>query len=444
MSNSDRAPRARALLLMTAIVLVRGGCNRSSKQAEMGSATKGSMDGMKGMEGMEGMAGMEGMKGMDGMRGMASSATDSVGISIDRQAAARIGITFARAAAQVLPQQTRLAGTLAYAESRRAFVSARVDGWVESLAADFTGKAVAQGEVLLALYSPTLVSAQEELLAARRLGDSALADAARRRLALWLVPPELIARVERTGAVERTVPVTAPVSGEIAEKMVSNGQAVKSGENLFLIADRRELWAELAVFERDARLLRVGMPVSVTVDAVPGRTYAGRIDFIRPALEATSRTLTARLTIRNADGQLRPGMYATASLASAGEPRLAVPLTAVLPTGTRMLVFVNGGDGRFLPREVMTGARSDSLVEIVQGLVAGDEVIASATYLLDSEANLAVAMQGLMLQMGMGLDMGGMSMEGMEGMKGMDGMKGMQMPVAPDTSRRPRAQRVPR
>jgi len=143
----------------------------------------------------------------------------------------------------------------------------------------------------------------------------------------------------------------------------------------------------------------------------------------------TTRTLTARVEVANRDGRLRPGMFVTARLATASAQRLSVPLTAVLPTGTRQLVFVNRGDGRFVPRDVETGVRNDSLVEVLSGLESGDEVVASATYLLDSESNLAAAMQGLMLQMGMGLNMGGMQMGGDSEMKGMDmrGMPGMDM-----------------
>jgi membrane fusion protein, copper/silver efflux system len=157
------------------------------------------------------------------------------------------------------------------------------------------------------------------------------------------------------------------------------------------------------------------------------------VAFIHPTVDTTTRTLTARVEVRNPSGELRPGMYATARLSPAARQRLAVPLPAVLPTGTRQLVFVNRGDGRFVPREVQTGDRNDSLIEIAHGLKAGDEVVASATYLLDSESNLAAAMQGLMLQMGMGLNMGGMEMgeaAGQEGgradMKGME-MRGMDM-----------------
>jgi len=376
-------PTLRATLI-AALVLTLAECKRSEKP---------SGGGMADMPGMEGMT-------MPG---------DSA-VSIDRSAAARLGITFARAARIPVRGGIRLAGTLTYAEPRRVYVNARISGWVERLDADYVGKPVRAGDPLLAIYSPELVSAQEEYLAARRLGDSALVAAARRRLVLWDIPETELAELERIGEARRTLTLRAPRSGEIAEKMVVEGQAVRAGDNLFLIADRSVLWVEAAVFEMDASAVRVGTTVTVTLAALPGggRRYPGRVSFIQPSVEQRTRSLTARVEVANRDGALRPGMYATVEVSAAALAALAVPLTAVLPTGTRNLVFVNRGDGSFLPREVVVGIRGDSLIEIRQGLKAGDEVVASATYLLDSEINLAAAMQGLMLQMGMGLNMGGM------------------------------------
>jgi Cu(I)/Ag(I) efflux system membrane fusion protein len=426
--------RRRMLAAAALAVLVsacgRGDGNGDSMQAMEDSVTPGSMRGMSGMQGMSPTEGMD--------HGSAGDTADSGGVSLDRVAAERLGITFARAAMRPVGRGTRVVGTLTYAEPRREYVNARVMGWVEELYADFAGKPIRKGEPLLALYAPELLSAQEEYLTARRLGDSSLAVAALRRLELWDVPGEAIAELERSGKAQRRIVLRAPRSGEIAEKTVIEGQAVQAGDNLFLIADRSILWVDLAVFETDARTLKVGMPVGVTVDAIPGREYEGRVTFIQPTVDEKTRTLTARVEIANRNGQLRPGMFATAELQPAARERLSIPLTAVLPTGTENLVFINRGDGQFVPREVQVGARGDSLVEIVEGLKPGDEVVASATYLLDSETNLASAMQGLMLQMGMGLDMGGMQMEGMdregqEGsgtdmqkMQGMD-MKGMKM-----------------
>jgi membrane fusion protein, copper/silver efflux system len=382
-------------------------CRKQGQSGQSSSRAEGpaKMEGMKGMEGMSGMGPMEGMES-----GTADSAgAPGPGVNLDRSAADRLGITFARAAVRPLGRETRVVGTLTYAEPRRQYVNARVMGWVEQLYADYMGKPVRKGDPLLALYSPELVSAQEEYLSARRLGDESLTAAAKHRLRLWNIPEDQIDSLERTGHARRSIVLRSPMSGEIAEKMVTEGQAVQAGDNLFLIADRTVLWADLAVFEMDARSVRVGSPVEVTVDALPGKIYEGRVTFIHPSIEEKTRTLTARAEVVNKDGALRPGMYATAIIRRPTALALTVPTDAVLPTGTQNLVFVNRGDGRFMPRPVAVGARGDSLVEIVRGLKAGDEVIASATYLLDSESNLASAMRGLMLQMGMGLDMGGMT-----------------------------------
>ena len=356
-----------------------------------------------------------GMNDMASMPGMAAAGTDTSGVPVNRTEAQRLGVTFARASEQPVQSAIRAVGVLKYAEPNRAYVNARVGGWVEHLYADYVGKRVERSEPLLALYSPDLVSAQEEYLLARRLKDDSLAAGARRRLELWDIGTDQIDSLEARGTVTRTLLLRAPRSGEIAEKMVIDGQVVRPGDNLFLIADRSVLWVDVAVFERDAPSVRVGMAAIVRVDAVPRGEFRGRLTFIQPQLDERTRTLTARLEVGNAGGALRPGMYATVELTTTGRRAVTVPVTAVLPTGTHNIVFVNRGDGRFLPREVRVGQHGDSLVEILEGLQPGDEVVASATFLLDSESNLAAAIQGLMLQMGMGLNMGGMQQPAREG-----------------------------
>jgi len=359
---------------------------------------------------MAGTNGAQDTTHMAGMPGMAPPGADSSGVPIDRGEAARLGISFARAAERPVRTAVRAVGIVKYAQPRLVYVNARVNGWVEKLYADYVGKPVAVGEPLLALYSPDLVSAQEEYLLARRLSDDTLAASARRRLALWDIPDDQIDSLDSRGTVQRRLLLRAPRSGEIVEKDVIEGQAVQAGMNLFQIADRGVLWVDLAIFEQDASAVRVGTPATMTVDALPGRTFRGRVTFIYPQLDEKTRTLTARLEVKNPRGELRPGMYAAAEVSPAGRQAVSVPLTAVLPTGTKDIVFVNRGDGRFLPRDVRVGQRGDSFVEIVQGLKPGEEVVASATFLLDSESNLAAAIQGIMLQMGMGLNMGGMKM----------------------------------
>ena len=348
------------------------------------------------------------------MADMPGMSAESGGVRLNSGEAARLGIGFARAAERPVRSSVRAVGVLTYAEPSRAYVNARVSGWVETLYADYMGKGVTAGEPLLALYSPELVSAQAEYLLARRRGDDSVAVNARQRLALGGIPADQIDSIDTRGAPSRTMLLRSPRSGEIVEKMVIDGQAVRAGDNLFQIADRSFMWADLSVFEQDAPMVRVGTAAILRVDALPGRTFRGRVTFIHPALDSRTRTLTARLEVDNPRGELRAGMYGAAELTASGRRAVSVPLGAVLSTGTQDIVFVNRGDGRFMPRTVTVGLRGDSLVEIVMGLKAGDEVVAGATYLLDSESNLAAAIQGLMLQMGMGLNMGGMQMPGME------------------------------
>ncbi|MGH7594434.1 MAG: efflux RND transporter periplasmic adaptor subunit, partial [Gemmatimonadales bacterium] len=216
------------------------------------------------------MANMPGMAGTSGTR--APLAGDSSAVVIDRAAAGRIGITFARATTRAISGSVRLAGTLVYPEPSRRIVTARVSGWVERLNADYVGKPVRAGDALLVLYAPDLVSAQEEYLSARRLGDTALTNAARRRLLLWQLPADLLAALDSTGTPARTFVIRSPSAGEIVEKSVVEGQAVRPGDPLFLIADRATMWMDATVHEMDARAVRVGSPVTVSVNTAPGRT----------------------------------------------------------------------------------------------------------------------------------------------------------------------------
>jgi membrane fusion protein, copper/silver efflux system len=342
------------------------------------------------------------MTGMAGMPMPATAANDSGAVAIDRSAAARAGITFARASIRPIGTSTLLAGTLAYPEPSRRVVTVRVNGWVQRLFAEYVGIAVRAGDPLFTLYSPEVVGAEEEYLSARRLGDSALVAASRRRLELLDVPDGEVKTLDSARLVPKSMLVRASSNGEVAAKMITTGQAVRSGDSLLVLADRATLWLNVVVHEMDASQVRVGSAVTITVRSLPQRHWTGRFAFIQPTADSLNRTLTARVEVQNPDGALRPGMYAMIDATSSASPVLSVPVSAVLPTGRRNLVFVNRGNDRFEPREVQVGARGDSLIQVISGLKQGDEVVASATYLIDSESNLAAAMQGLMLQMGMG------------------------------------------
>jgi Cu(I)/Ag(I) efflux system membrane fusion protein len=365
-----------------------------------------------------GMAGMQGMEGMGGMGGM-SMGGDSV-IRVSTRQAALAGVTFAVAREAPIQRTVRAVAMAVPNERGLAIVNARVSGWVEELHAEETGRFVRAGEPLLELYAPELVTAQEELLLAKRLasvtgGDSIVA-AARRRLALWDISEEDIARIEETGAVRRRLTIRAPQQGYILEKHVIEGQMVRAGERLFKIADLSTIWIEPAIFENDIPLVRAGQRAQVTFDALPGHLFQSRVTFIYPELDMKTRTLKVRVEVPNPRLQIKSMMYGAVRISADGPRGVTVPLTAVLPTGTRDLAFVVR-EGGVVPTEVVVGTRGDSTILVADGLAPGDTVIASATFLFDSESQLAAAMAGIMLNMGMGLDMGGMEMEGMEGMQ---------------------------
>lgn len=336
-------------------------------------------------------------------------------IRLTPRQAALAGVTFAVAREASLARTVRAVALTVPNERTLGIVNVRVGGWVETLYANETGRQVGTGERLLELYAPELVTAQEELLIAKRLptttsGD-ALVAAARRRLELWDISGDQIAELERTGAVRRTLTVRSAYRGHILEKHVIEGQAVKPGDPLFRIADLSTVWIEPAIFERDIALVHEGQSAEVSFDALSGHTFEARVTFLYPTLDERTRTLKIRLELANSELLIKPGMYGTARIRATGPRGVVVPLTAVLPTGEGDVAFlIHGGD--VLPTEVTVGERDDSTVVVTQGIAVGDTVIASATFLFDSESSLAAAMKGIMLNMGMGLEMGGMEMEG--------------------------------
>ena len=384
---------------------------------------------------------MGGMQGMD-MGGMSMDGS----VRLTAGEVATFGITFGTAEVRPLTRTIRAVGLVDFDETRMAYVSPKFGGWVEELHVDFTGQAVRAGQPLAEVYSPELVTAQEELLLADRMagdvGDSRVEDvaqgargltaSARRRLAYWDISEEQIDRLLETGEVRKTLTLHAPASGIVMEKDVFEGQSFQPGRNLYMIADLSEVWVNAEIFEADAGLVREGMTAGVTVDALPGRSRSGRVEYVYPTLEDRTRSMRARIALRNPDGRLKPGMYATVRLSAALGETLTVPLTAVLYSGERAVVFVDMGGGELMPHEVVVGMRGEEYVEVLSGVAAGQRVVTSAQFLLDSESNLAEVMRAMMAQMNMS-DMEGMDMEGMD-MGGMD-MGGMEMDEAPDTVR---------
>lgn len=330
-------------------------------------------------------------------------------VSLTADQARRIGVTFAAVEATPARREIRTVGQVTFDETRVTTISPKVDGWVERLHVDFTGRPVRRGEPLFALYSPMLVAAQEELLLAHQLtrdvstgsadtraGAAELITSARRRLAYWDVPAEEIARIERTGQVQRTVTLRAATSGMVIEKNVTEGQRVMAGDRLYKVADLATVWVEGEVYEQDLAGVREGQTVGVELTAWPGQRRQGRIAYVYPTLSPETRTARVRVEIANRDLRVKPGMYATLHIAAGhAGTRLTIPRNAVLITGERQVVFVRRADGQLEPRAVQVGATFGDRTEILRGLAAGEQVVATATFLVDAESNLGAALDGM-------------------------------------------------
>jgi RND family efflux transporter MFP subunit len=223
-----------------------------------------------------------------------------------------------------------------------------------------------------------------------------LAASARRRLSYWDVPDTEIAAIEQTGEVRRTLTLRSSATGFVLEKNVVAGQKIMSGDALYRVADLTTVWIEGEVFEQDLATVRVGQMVHADLQALPDDHRMGRISYIHPTINPDTRTARIRVVVANADLRLKPGMYATLRIAASNRPHtLTVPRDAVLSTGERNIVFVREPGGRLAPHEVALGARNDERVEILRGLSPGDTVVASATFLVDAESNLAKALGGM-------------------------------------------------
>ena len=367
-----------------------------------------------------------GMDGHDHAAMTAGTGTQSP-VTLSPEDARRIGVTFARVERRSLDLSVEALGTVSYNETGLVAVNPKIEGWIERLFVDFTGAPVRTGDPLMAVYSPMLVSAQEELVLAARLfreagaqgrtadNAEALLESARRRLAYWDIPGEEIRRIEDTGEITRTLTLRAPASGVVVEKNVIEGDRIMPGMTLYRIADLSTVWIEADVFEKDLGFVRAGQSAEVTFEALPGRGITARVTYVYPTVSMESRTGRIRLELSNPRGELKPGMYARIALTvPAAAAALVVPRAAVLSTGTRSLVFVEGPDGALMPREVTAGRTEGREVEILDGLQEGARVVSSAAFLVDAESNLGALTAGMDGMETDGLEIGDMEMGGME------------------------------
>jgi len=320
-----------------------------------------------------------------------------------------IGVKFADVLAERGMRQVRTVGQVTADETRIAHVHTRVEGWIERVLVDFTGDVVRKGQPLLTVYSPEMLASQQELLLAARArttmaasplddaarhGDSLFA-ASRRRLQLWDLSDAQIDQVLATGVPIRSVSVQSPVSGYVSERNAFPNQRVTPDNDLYTIVDLSHVWVLADVFESDSAFITLGGLAKITLPYAGQAPLTARINYVQPLVDPTTRALKVRLDVPNPRLKLKPNMYVNVEIGVAQAERLTVPAEAVLDTGGRQTVFVDRGNGFLEPRSVKAGERTGDRVTILSGLTVGERVVASGTFLVDSESQLKAAAAGM-------------------------------------------------
>ena len=310
-------------------------------------------------------------------------------VALDARAQQSLGIRMAVAMRTRLASPLTVTAGIAFNERNVAIVQARSAGFVQRVYGRAPGDVVGAGAPIADLLIPAWGGAQAEFLAVRNAGDAMLTAAARQRLLLLGMPPALVAAIERTGRPQTVVTIVTPVGGAIQSLFVRAGMTVAAGETLAQVNGLGTVWLNAAVPEAAAGRIRIGQSIRATLRAFPAEIFAGRVTAVLPAAQTDSRTLTVRIELANRGGRLRPGMFATVDLGDAGGDALTVPTEAVIRTGMRVLVMLARPGGGFQPIEVTTGREGGGRTEITAGLAAGQTVVASGQFLLDSEASLS-------------------------------------------------------
>jgi Cu(I)/Ag(I) efflux system membrane fusion protein len=309
-------------------------------------------------------------------------------IRIDPDVVNNLGVRTVKAQMSEWKSEIRTVGYVTFDEDRLVHIHPRVEGWVETLHIKAAGDRVAENQTLYELYAPELVNAQEELLLAMQRNNSRLLQAARDRLGALQMSDEFIQRLEQTGKVTQTVTFRAGRGGVVDNLAIREGFFVKPGNTMMSIGSLDEVWVEAEVFERQAAAVSEGLTVTMTTDFLPGKRWHGNVDYVYPTLDPVTRTVRLRLRFANQDELLKPNMFAQVVIHATTEAAvLTVPREAVIRTAKQDRLVLALGDGRFKSVAVELGRIGDYQAEILSGLVAGDEVVASAQFLLDSESS---------------------------------------------------------
>lgn len=321
----------------------------------------------------------------------ADAGGDDGSVTISPRQTQNLGLrTVAVSTGQIQPK-LEATGSVAWNERGLTVVQARNTGFVEKLFVRATLDRVSKGQALAELYVPDWVAAQEEFLAIRQMrgeGLSALLDGARARMRQAGMPEALIAQVEKAGLVQARITLHSPINASVLELPVREGMTVMAGSTLFRLNALDSVWVNAEIPESQAALLRVGMPVEASAAGFPGDVFKGRVQAILPDVETATRTLKARIELANPGARLAPGMFVRIALGAAAKPALLLPAEALIRTGTRTVVMLAEGEGKYRPVDVEVGAEAGGHVEIRSGLEAGQKVVVSGQFLLDSEASL--------------------------------------------------------
>lgn len=317
-----------------------------------------------------------------------------VSIEVPSTQQEKIGLKTAAVVRSDVEHVIRTIGLVTFDERKEAHVHTRINGWIEEIFVNYVGQPVKQNEPLFSLYSPELVSTQEEFLAAKRAQGvgGELAKTALERLRLWGLSDREIERLKQTRKAERALVFRSPIDGFVVEKTAIQGLYVTPQMHLYHIADLSRVWLIITLYEYDLPLVEVGDQTEVGLTYQPERKFEGKITYIYPEVDVATRTAKARIEVQNEDLALKPGMYANVQIRKDLGPTLMVPEEAVIDTGVRKIVFVRQDGQHFEPREVETRSRIEHSYPIVKGLNEGEEVVVSAQFLIDAESKLQAAL----------------------------------------------------
>jgi RND family efflux transporter MFP subunit len=356
-------------------------------------------DGAKGMSGMQGMPGMPGMKQREVKGGEKPS---EFVVPVERQQ--QIGVRYAEVERKPLDHTIRAVGLIVPDKTRSWQFVSRVDGYVQKLDVTAPGELVNKDAPLLSIYSPDLLTSEREFVELLRMRDQAkskdaretpqrLIESARRRLQLWNVTEQQIAELEKSRKASDTLTLLSPFRGVVQSVPVEQGKNVKVGDMLVEVADLSVVWVWAEFYETELSMLQVGQEFAISTASYPGEKFNGTISVINPFLDQAKRTAKVRIDIANLDFKLRPGMYVNAELQMDMGEGLTVPVSAVMPTGTRNIVFIDKGEGKLEPRFVQLGSKYGNIYEVKGGLAEGERVVSSANFLIDAESKVQGALK---------------------------------------------------